>query len=84
MPNRQSVSSPYIHRLRYYIPDISLLTMQVDLIRQKLEIAGSSKIEVHTVDGFQGREKEAVIISFTRSNKQGTTLLLSKLFIYFR
>ena len=50
--------------------------MQVDLIRQKLEITGSSKIEVHTVDGFQGREKEAVIISFTRSNKQGTTFII--------
>ena len=30
-------------------------------------------MEVHTVDGFQGREKEAVIISFTRSNKKGIT-----------
>lgn len=26
---------------------------------------------MHTVDGFQGREKEAVIISFTRSNDSG-------------
>ena len=84
MPNRQSGSSHYIHRHCYYIPDVSLLTLQVDLIRQKLEVTGSSKIEVHTVDGFQGREKEAVIISFTRSNKQGTALLVSKLFIYFR
>ena len=28
-------------------------------------------IEVDTVDGFQGREKEAVIITFTRSNDRG-------------
>ena len=84
MPNRQSGSSIIIHRYCYYIPDASLLTLQVDLIRQKLDINGSSKIEVHTVDGFQGREKEVVIISFTRSNKQGTTLLVSKLFIYLR
>lgn len=32
----------------------------------------SPLIEVHTVDGFQGREKESVIISFTRSNEKGT------------
>lgn len=43
---------------------------QVEMIKQKLEIL-SSKFEVRTVDGFQGREKEAVIISFTRSNKTG-------------
>ena len=28
-------------------------------------------VEVHSVDGFQGREKEAVVISFTRSNDKG-------------
>ena len=43
------------------------------MIRERLETSGisTSKVEVHTVDGFQGREKEAVIISFTRSNKKG-------------
>ena len=44
---------------------------QVDLIRQRVESLGSGHPEVHTVDGFQGREKEAVIISFTRSNPRG-------------
>ena len=28
-------------------------------------------VEVKTVDGFQGREKEAVVISLVRSNKKG-------------
>lgn len=47
--------------------------LQVDLIRQRVSRLGlsPSQLEVHTVDGFQGREKEAVIISFTRSNDQG-------------
>ena len=44
---------------------------QVDLIRQRVESLKDGHPEVHTVDGFQGREKEAVIISFTRSNPKG-------------
>ncbi len=40
---------------------------QVKLIRQKLE-ADSLGCEVKSVDGFQGREKEVIIISLVRSN----------------
>jgi len=36
---------------------------QVDLIRQFVDV------EVNTVDGYQGREKEVIVISFVRSNK---------------
>src|SRR5690606_9611304 len=38
---------------------------QVRLLRSQLNLPG---IEVDTVDGFQGREKEAVIVTLVRSN----------------
>ena len=41
---------------------------QVRLLREKLPIAG---LEIDSVDGFQGREKEAVILSLVRFNPEG-------------
>lgn len=41
---------------------------QVRLLRNRLRIPG---LEIDTVDGFQGREKEAVIITLVRSNPSG-------------
>jgi superfamily I DNA and/or RNA helicase len=43
---------------------------QVRLIRQAVEEMGVAGLEIDTVDGFQGREKEAVVISFVRSNEE--------------
>lgn len=45
---------------------ISPYNDQVDLLDRKIDI---EDLEVKSVDGFQGREKEVVIISLTRSNK---------------
>jgi len=44
---------------------ISPYVDQVDRIDTELEVDG---LEVDTVDGFQGREKEAVLLSLVRSN----------------
>ncbi|PAU95892.1 IGHMBP2 family helicase [Aliifodinibius salipaludis] len=41
---------------------------QVDLLDRKID---TENLETKSVDGFQGREKEVVIISLTRSNKNG-------------
>jgi superfamily I DNA and/or RNA helicase len=40
---------------------------QVRLLREQLSVPG---LEIDSVDGFQGREKEAVVISLVRSNPQ--------------
>ena len=52
---------------------------QVRLIRQLLADALDSDVdlEVDTVDGFQGREKEAVVICMVRSNSDGEIGFLS-------
>ncbi len=45
---------------------------QVRYLRDQLaQIAGATAVEVDTVDGFQGREKEVIVISTVRSNDKG-------------
>ncbi|KAL8717478.1 MAG: hypothetical protein Q9225_005285, partial [Loekoesia sp. 1 TL-2023] len=55
--------------------DIAVVTpynAQVSLIRGALrEKEGCEGVEVGSVDGFQGREKEAVVLSLVRSNADG-------------
>src|SRR5205814_9846487 len=53
---------------------IAPYSAQVRLLREKLAISG---LEVDSVDGFQGREKEAVILSLVRSNREGDMGLLA-------
>lgn len=61
--------------------DIGIITpyaAQVKLIKQLL-LEKNFKIEVNSVDGFQGREKEVILISFVRSNKTGEIGFLNDL-----
>jgi len=51
---------------------------QADLLKELAESDPTFKgLEIGTVDSFQGREKEAVIISFVRSNDDGKIGFLS-------
>lgn len=57
--------------------DIAVITpysAQARLLRQELPAAD---LEIDSVDGFQGREKEAVVISLVRSNTRGEIGFLS-------
>ena len=57
-PNEIAIQSPYI--------------AQVQLLREKLEeYPELSGVEVSTVDSFQGREADAVVLSMVRSNPLG-------------
>ena len=47
-----------------------LFCFQVELLRHSLSTKYPS-IEIRSVDGFQGREKEAIVISLVRSNDKG-------------
>ncbi|WP_237758164.1 AAA domain-containing protein, partial [Anaeromyxobacter sp. PSR-1] len=50
---------------------ISPYDAQVQRLRQLLADELEAGLEVDTVDGFQGREKEAVVVSLVRSNEAG-------------
>jgi predicted DNA helicase len=50
---------------------ISPYDAQVQRLRQLLAARMEEGLEVDTVDGFQGREKEAVVVSLVRSNEAG-------------
>lgn len=56
---------------------IAPYNLQVDLLRQKLS-AQYPNLEIKSVDGFQGREKEAVVLTLVRSNRKGEVGFLAE------
>lgn len=52
---------------------ISMYAAQTEAIRMKARAAlgEDHEVEIHTVDGFQGRDKHTILISTVRSNCQG-------------
>ena len=51
--------------------------LQVELLRLQLA-EKHPKLEIRSVDGFQGREKEAVVLSLVRSNAKGEVGFLAE------
>lgn len=56
---------------------IAPYAMQVNSIREVLS-EEFPNVEISTVDGFQGREKEAIIMSMVRSNVNGKCFVLNE------
>lgn len=50
--------------------DIAVISPYAAQVRLLRELLTAPEVEVDTVDGFQGREKEAVVISLVRSNER--------------
>lgn len=58
---------------------IAPYSAQVMLLRQRAAERGLPEVEIDTVDAFQGREKEAILVSLTRSNAEGELGFLTDL-----
>lgn len=57
---------------------IAPYSAQVAALRKRRALFDSlAGLEIATVDGFQGREKEVIVLSFTRSNDRGTVGFVS-------
>ena len=50
---------------------IAAYSAQARRLRDLLKVERAAGLEVGTVDGFQGREKEVVIVDLVRSNEHG-------------
>jgi len=51
--------------------DIAVIAPYAAQVRWLRQNSPDDQVEIDTVDGFQGREKEAVVISLVRSNSTG-------------
>ncbi len=57
---------------------IAVIAPYAAQVRRVREACEYPEVEIDTVDGFQGREKEAVILSLVRSNSEGEIGFLSE------
>ncbi len=73
-PGEAELLAAEVRKLLARVParDIAVISpyeAQVQKLRQLLQ--DLDELEIDTVDGFQGREKEAVVVSLVRSNRDG-------------
>ncbi|KAA0196735.1 hypothetical protein HAZT_HAZT009026 [Hyalella azteca] len=69
-PEKKAQLTAYCSQYQQQVAVISPYSRQVKLVRSLVQV-DYPKVEVQTVDGFQGREKEAVILTLVRSNTKG-------------
>jgi superfamily I DNA and/or RNA helicase len=73
-PEEARLAARVVHRLLALgvAPgDVGVLTPYAAQARRIRELVGHEAVEVDTVDGFQGREKEAIVVSLVRSSAEG-------------
>lgn len=56
---------------KYTIGIISPYRAQVELLKEGIEFSGFMGGKVATIDGFQGQEKDLIVLSLVRSNSEG-------------
>jgi predicted DNA helicase len=59
--------------------DLGIISPYLAQVKRIKKLYEEPLVEVKSVDGFQGREKEAIIISFVRSNPEGNIGFLKDL-----
>lgn len=73
-PQEAGLAARYVRRLLdagVRAEDIAVITPYAGQVRRLRELLPVPGLEIDSVDGFQGREKEAVVISLVRSNPAG-------------
>ncbi|MDA1242001.1 MAG: AAA domain-containing protein [Bacteroidetes bacterium] len=54
-----------------YAAQVECLTSSWQRAVQEGRVSGASEVTIHTVDGFQGQERDGMLVSLTRSNSEG-------------
>ncbi|MFO0847515.1 MAG: AAA domain-containing protein [Gemmataceae bacterium] len=73
-PQEAGLAARYVRRLLdagVRAEDIAVIAPYAGQVRRLRELLPVPGLEIDSVDGFQGREKEAVVISLVRSNPAG-------------
>jgi superfamily I DNA and/or RNA helicase len=66
-PKRIGIISPYLGQVKLITDKFHSFSKH----NGAEDLTKFSKLSIHTVDGFQGREKDVVVFSAVRSNKNG-------------
>ena len=61
-----------------YAAQVELLKEMWHALVAEGQVDGKAQVTIHTVDGFQGQERDGMIVSMTRSNDRGEVGFLSE------
>ncbi|TWR25710.1 AAA family ATPase [Mucilaginibacter pallidiroseus] len=67
----------HIEAMNYADVSVAVIAPYKEQVNLLKELLSGKRVEVNTVDGFQGQERDVVYISLTRSNADGTIGFLS-------